>query len=187
MKLRAGKRGVCRSCQMNHRWRAYSRPATASRCSLLTLFIREDPRRAHLVLLLAVVVLYGVVPHVVGLQGAARHRVEKAVEAHGEVAVVVRAVVPRALGDLRATSTRAPGAVVEQRARNRRGGRESVASMALRSREAPRNPICALCHLGNLPGVPLPHGVVVAHARDAVVEPEAPGHRNRPNTTRSCR
>ena len=73
VKLRAGKRtwkrGVCRSCQMNHRWRAYSRPATASRCSLLTLFVREDPRRAHLVLLLAVVVLYGVVPQVVGLRG----------------------------------------------------------------------------------------------------------------------
>ena len=76
-----------------------------------TLFVWEDPRRAHLVLLLAVVVLYGVVPHGVGLQGAARKSVEKAVEAHGEVAVVVRAVVPRALGDLRATSTRAPGAI----------------------------------------------------------------------------
>ena len=95
---------------MNHRWRAYSRPATASQCSLLTLFVREDPRRAHLVLLLAVVVLYGVVPQVVGLRGAARHRVDPAAEAHGQVAVVVRAVVPRALGDLRATSTRAPGA-----------------------------------------------------------------------------
>ena len=36
-------------------------------------------------------------------------------------------------------------------------------------------------HLGNLPGVPLAHGVVVAHARDPVVELEAAGHRNRPN------
>ena len=51
-------------------------------------------------LLLAVVVLYGVVPHVVGLGGAARHRVDPAAEAHGEVAVEVRAVVARALGDL---------------------------------------------------------------------------------------
>ena len=87
-----------------------SGPATASRGSLLTLFVREDPRRAHLVLLLAVVVLDGVVPQGVGLRGAARHRVDPAAEAHGEVAVVVRAVVARALGDLRATSTRAPGA-----------------------------------------------------------------------------
>ena len=99
MKLRAGKRGVFRSCQMNEGGGRYSRPATASRCSLLTLFVREDPRRAHLVLLLAVVVLYGVVPHVVGLGGAARHRVDPAAEAHGEVAVEVRAVVARALGD----------------------------------------------------------------------------------------
>ena len=85
-----------------------------------TLFVWEDPRRAHLVLLLAVVVLYGVVPHGVGLQSAARKSVEKAVEANGEVAVVVRAVVPRALGDLRATSTRAPGASDEQPAPPRR-------------------------------------------------------------------
>ena len=61
-------------------------------------------------LLLAVVVLDGVVPQGVGLRGAARHRVDPAAEAHGGIAVVVRAVVPRALGDLRATSTRAPGA-----------------------------------------------------------------------------
>ena len=39
-------------------------------------------------------------------------------------------------------------------------------------------------HLGNLPGVPLARGVIVAHASDPVVEPEAAGHRNRPNTTR---
>ena len=102
---------------MNHRWRAYSRPATASQCSpaLLTLFVREDPRRAHLVLFLAVVVLYGVVPQVVGLRGAARHRVDPAAEAHGGIAVVVRAVVARALGDLCATSTSAPGYTVGER------------------------------------------------------------------------
>ena len=33
-------------------------------------------------------------------------------------------------------------------------------------------------HLGNRPGVPLPHGVVVAHARDAVVEFKSAGHRD---------
>jgi hypothetical protein len=33
-------------------------------------------------------------------------------------------------------------------------------------------------HLGDLPGVPLPHGVVVAHASDPVVELEAAGHRD---------
>ena len=32
-------------------------------------------------------------------------------------------------------------------------------------------------HLGNLPGVPLAHGVVVAHAGDLVAELEAAGHR----------
>ena len=56
--------------------------------------------------------------------------------------------------------------------------RASVASVAWRSREAPRNSICALCHLGNLPGVPLAHGVVVAHARDAVAELKSAGHRD---------
>ena len=82
-----------------------------------TLFVWEDPRRAHLVLLLAVVVLYGVVPQVVGPARAARHYVDPAPHAHGQVAVVVRAVVARALGDLCATSTSAPGAPAPTRRR----------------------------------------------------------------------